>query len=194
MAKTEKVPLHIIGVTPLLQNRDDLNITDPSAKKTKNESYEEHEERVWRQKAHYNVDKQVIFPNTWIRKSLIASQGRNGNPIKPANSRKASDTLLRHFISGVMVDDSVIRLNGKPITEKELVSFKKMVSPQGKGKVLCIRPMIPIGWELDIEILIIDEMIRSEHVIQSLEWAGKFNGVGDWRPQKGGVYGMFEVK
>lgn len=190
---TTKIKVHLRGVTPLLQNRDDVLVLDPSLGKNKNESYEERENRIWAKKAHFNDKGQVIFPNTWMRKSLIASQGMNASPIRPANSRKATDTMKPYFISAILVDDSLITLNGVPVVEGTLVPFKKMVSPQGKGKVLCIRPMIPAGWEVETEIITCDSMIRPEHIYDSLEWAGQFNGAGDWRAQKGGLFGRFEV-
>ena len=54
--------------------------------------------------------------------------------------------------------------------------------------------MISAGWEVDIEITILDDMLRKTHIKECLSWAGRFNGAGDWRPQKGGVFGIFEVK
>ena len=188
-----KVPVHFTGVSALLQNRDDVLILDSSLKKEKSESWEEHEMRIWKNKAHYNTKGEVICPNTWIRKALIASQNQNANPIRPANSRKATDTLRTYFVAGIMVDDAVMTLKNKPVTEKDLTPFKKMVSPQGKGKVLCIRPMIPAGWEVKTEIMILDDMIRPEQIYECLSWAGRFNGFGDWRPQKGGVFGIYDV-
>ena len=101
--------------------------------------------------------------------------------------------MKTYFISAILVDNSNITFNGKPITVDDLVPFKKMVSPQGKGKVLCIRPMIKIGWEIKTDIIACDDMIRQEHIYESLEWAGSFNGIGDWRAQKGGLFGRFEI-
>lgn len=81
-----------------------------------------------------------------------------------------------------------------PATEDNLYQHKCMVSPQGKGKVLCIRPMINMPWEVYIDIKITDESIKEKDVIECLSWAGNYNGVGDWRPQKGGIYGRYNVR
>jgi len=190
-----KILIHLRGITPLLMNRDDIVILDPAMKKQKNEDYIEHQERVWKRKAHYNPDNSgnIIIPDTWIRKSLIASQGLNANPIRPPNSKKARDTMKTYFVSAILVDNSNIFYENKLLTENDLIPFKKMVSPQGKGKVLCIRPMIKAGWEIKTEILACDDMIRQEHLYEALEWAGSFNGMGDWRAQKGGLFGRFEI-
>lgn len=184
--------IRLDGVTPLLINKDDILYLHPELVKTKDESYIEHEERIWRDKAHVNGKDEIIFPDTWIRKMLIASQASAAYPIKPPGARGARATMKPYFTSGILVDNSVIS-NGKPITKKRLVAFPKMVSPQGKGKVLCIRPMVQLPWEVKIEITVTVDMIRPEHIVESLAWAGKYNGAGDWRPQKGGMYGTFNV-
>jgi hypothetical protein len=192
--KIVDLPIRIVGRTPLLENRDDILIINPEFKKTKSESYEEHEERVWRYKAHLNEKQQVIAPDTWFRKVLVCSQNQNANPIRPPSSRKSTDTLRQYFVAGIMLPaTNVINLNGKPATINDLIPHKKMVSPQGKGKVLCIRPMLPVGWTCDIQISIVDSSIREENVIECLTWGGLFSGIGDWRMQKGGVFGSFTV-
>jgi len=189
------VKLKIKGKSPMLQNRDSI-MYDKSVepRNTKSESYEEYEERIWRKKAHYNDDGIVVCPYQWIRKGLIASQALSANPIKPPNARRNSATLKQNFISGIIITENfpIIGRDG-PVTEKDLVEFRCMVSPQ-KGKVLCIRPMIQLPWYIDIEIYISDSTISEKNVLECMEWCGHFNGIGDWRPQKGGIYGMFDIE
>lgn len=192
-----KVVVEFTGLTGLLQNRDDIRITSPELAKTKAESYDQHEERIWKEKAHWSPDttpRHVLFPAIWIRKMLIASQRQNADPIRPASSRMAKDSLIKHYTGGILLtDDPIVMYKDKPVLDGDLVPFKKMVSPQ-KGKVLCIRPMIPLGWTVRAEINILNEQIRPEYIIQSLNWAGVYNGCGDWRVEKGGNFGMFQVK
>jgi hypothetical protein len=186
----------ITGITGLLENRDDLRLTHPEFCKKKTESYDEYEEKVWKEKAHWNLDnpRKMVFPSIWIRKMLIASQRQSANPIKPAGSRMAKDTLMKHFIGGVLLmEDPIVMFNGKPVTDDVLVPFKKMVSPS-VGKVLCIRPMVPVGWSVVANLVLLNEMIRPEHIIECLTWAGTYNGCGDWRVEKGGNFGMFTVE
>jgi hypothetical protein len=193
LSNLPKVVVEFTGIYPLLQNRDDINITNPELAKKKAEGYVEYEERVWREKAHWSSDtpRHVAFPSIWIRKMLIASQRQNAEPIRPASSRMAKDSLLKHYTGGILfTQDPVLLLNNKPVLDGDLVPFKKMVSPV-KGKVLCIRPMIREGWTVRAEINILNEQIRPEHIKQSLEWAGTYNGCGDWRVEKGGNFGMF---
>jgi hypothetical protein len=191
-----KVKIRFTGLTGLLQNRDDMLITNPELAKERREDYIPYQERIWREKAHWNEEtpRAVIFPTIWIRKMLIASQRQSGCPIKPPGSRGARDTLMKHFVGGIMLlNDPIVMLNGKPITDEVLVPFKKMVSPN-EGKVLCIRPLIPAGWTVDVEIQILNEIINESHIIQCLEWAGVYNGCGDWRVEKGGQFGMFSIE
>jgi hypothetical protein len=44
-------------------------------------------------------------------------------------------------------------------------------------------------WELDFTILVHDERIDPLKVEQVLENAGKYHGIGDYRPR----YGLFEI-
>ena len=186
----------INGLTPLLMNRDSI-MFDGSVepRNTKTETYPEYEERIWRDKAHTNKEGVVIFPAVWLRKALIASQGLNANPIKPPNARRASATLKQNFVSGIMIMDNypIIGAKGKPITVEDLVPYKCMVSPQ-KGKVLCIRPQILLPWSVNVLLEISDSVISEKNVLECLKWAGRYNGVGDWRPQKGGMFGGFEIE
>ena len=186
----------IKGLTPLLMNRDSIMFDDSvEPRNTKTETYPQFEERIWRQKAHTNDEGVIIFPAIWLRKALIASQGLNANPIKPPNARRASATLKQNFVSGIMIMDNypIIGTKGKPITIDDLVPHKCMVSPQ-KGKVLCIRPQILLPWSVDIVLEISDLAISEQNVLECLRWVGRYNGVGDWRPQKGGMFGGFEIK
>lgn len=192
----DTVRVELTGITPLLQNRDDLELLNPEFKKQKNEDWIEHQERIWRDKCHWSSEnpRTVLFPQEWIRKMLRASQRQSANPIQPPGSRKKTDTLMPHFTGGIMIiDDPQIILNDKPVTDEILVPFKKMVSPNA-GKVLCIRPLINSGWKVIVDINIINDVIRHSNIIDSLRWAGTYNGCGDWRVEKGGRYGMFGVQ
>ena len=47
-------------------------------------------------------------------------------------------------------------------------------------------------WKLEFNIDIEDE-IDPNAVKEALEIAGKYVGIGDWRPEKKGKYGKFQV-
>lgn len=66
------------------------------------------------------------------------------------------------------------------------------VNPNTKGRNLLHRPILK-EWELDFEITFDEEQIAPSIMKELLEIAGKVAGIGDWRPQKKGPYGKFQV-
>jgi hypothetical protein len=194
-----EMAVKVRGVSPLLMNRDDLRMLDPEKySKRRGEEYIDMEERIWRDKAHFEStggdNPKAVLRDVWVKRSLLASQKQSGCPIAPPGSRKKTDSLRNYFVSGVLIHDSHIILDGKPVTKKDLVPFKAMVRPQKTGgKICCIRPMIPTGWTATIKIIITDEAIKNEDIIKCLEWVGVYNGIGDWRVERGGQFGRFEV-
>lgn len=201
MKNIRDMAIKIQGVSPLLMNRDDLRMIDPEKySKKRSEEYIDMEERIWRDKAHFEIgsvveNPKVVVRDIWIKKSLLASQKQSGCPIAPPGSRKKTDTLRNYFISGVLINDSIIfDKNKNVVTKNDLIPFKSMVRPQKTGgKVCCIRPMIETGWHCTINIIIADVAIKEENIIQCLEWAGTYNGIGDWRVERGGQFGRFQV-
>jgi hypothetical protein len=57
------------------------------------------------------------------------------------------------------------------------------------SRILRQRPMMREGWELSFTINILEEQLPSEVVRKILEHAGKYVGIGDFRPR----FGRFEV-
>ena len=66
-----------------------------------------------------------------------------------------------------------------------------VVIPSTKGRVMRYRPIFK-KWKLEFNIDIEDE-IDPNAVKEALEIAGKYVGIGDWRPEKKGKYGKFQV-
>jgi hypothetical protein len=51
-----------------------------------------------------------------------------------------------------------------------------------------------LGWEVDIVVKHIENVLTSSQVVNMLEIAGQAIGLCEWRPQKNGSHGMFTVK
>ena len=70
--------------------------------------------------------------------------------------------------------------------------FKTLVViPSTKGRVMRYRPMLK-NWLLSFNIEI-EEEIDPHAVKEALDIAGRYVGIGDWRPQKKGKFGKFHV-
>lgn len=100
--------------------------------------------------------------------------------------------LGKQFKSAVFVDgDSKLEYSG-PRNVEELYNDQTHVSREmvkvGTSKCLRTRPMFPI-WELTTKIVFDESVVEEQQVQASLEMAGRFVGIGDWRPR----YGRFSV-
>jgi hypothetical protein len=62
-----------------------------------------------------------------------------------------------------------------------------------KARIWKTRPMIE-NWELTFTVISLNpKELGAELIKTALEKAGALYGIGDWRPQKGGNFGLFEV-
>jgi hypothetical protein len=62
-----------------------------------------------------------------------------------------------------------------------------------RQRLMRYRPCFP-EWEAELEITFDPQIIEADQILQSAENAGKFIGLGDFRPNKGGSFGRFEVE
>ena len=66
-----------------------------------------------------------------------------------------------------------------------------VVIPSTKGRIMRYRPMFK-QWMLEF-IIEFDDEIAVDAIKEALEIAGKYVGIGDWRPEKKGKFGKFQV-
>ena len=161
------------------------------ADKLPKETHADYEARTWEQKAHVDAKtKQLFIPPMAIKKALDASAKFTSKQIPG----KGKATYTKHIKSGVLVAEPIM-LN---LTLSDVVCRKQMVdSTGGKGSAGGTRverwfPDI-IEWEGTAEFLIFDDTVTKDVFVDALEEAGRFIGIGVFRPENGGFYGRFEV-
>ena len=174
----KKYKVDIKGITPLLQNKPEDYGFDVEwvEKKAGNEYEKEALKKVYRDA------KGVIYtPCDHIERAIIEA----GKKIRVKGAGKA--TYSKIFGSMVSVEPQAI-----PLTPQKFDIFKKLVViPSTKGRVMRYRPMFE-KWALSFEVMAEDE-IPAAVLKDALEIAGKFSGLGDWRPEKKGKFGKFQV-
>lgn len=203
----------IYGVSPILYNRKDLILEDsPLFKKQRGEDYMVVENRIWKEKAHYlkitcnsndpeerelkNANDIIVVPAQWLKMSLVNTQKQSAFPIKPAGARRSNDTMKQFFIAGVLFDENIELMDAKgknPITRKDLAQHKCVVTVPKGGSIPCVRPMIQ-SWSSEIRYTILDKAINKKIIEDCFEYIGIYFGLGDWRPQHGGMFGRFSMK
>lgn len=96
--------------------------------------------------------------------------------------------------SAVLVPEDQILLRdkeGNPICDYE-VDSRPVVIPSTKGRIMRHRPRLN-KWFLEFHLEIDENMIDPDFVLQLLQEAGSKLGLLDFRPEKGGRFGRFQV-
>jgi hypothetical protein len=141
----------------------------PVQKKGPRKPEEEYEDCIYRYNGGYG------FPATAFKKSAVEGCTTLGSLTK-IYARQC------HHVVG-----DFVQLHGKP----EMCSH--FVRVQGKDSVPRYRALFP-KWKVTLEILYNENAISPEQLVHLYNHAGFAVGVGDWRPEKGGSFGMFAIE
>jgi hypothetical protein len=84
----------------------------------------------------------------------------------------------------------------RPLTRADYVVDLQPVVV-GRGRVMRARPKI-IKWATEAEFILDSLLARPEDLKQALldalAWGGRYCGIGDYRPEKGGPFGRFRIE
>lgn len=105
---------------------------------------------------------------------------------------KGKATYTKHFEAGVLVMDLVSLGIKKADTPGEWF-FVPSDGKRGGGKR--VERCFPVvrEWEADVTFHILDDTITEDVFTHHLKEAGKFIGIGRFRPRNNGFYGRFSV-
>ena len=166
-----KIKISVEGVAPLLMNKFVEAKQGESNRGKKIYVPEEEAEK----KAYRTIDKKLYLPNTHFKASMVKA----GTEIK-VSGRKTYKEFVK---SGIFIDEQEIVLDQQ---EYEIFACPVVI---GKARVMSWRPMFK-KWSCSFTIELADEEWLNPTVIkQILESAGKYKGVGDFRPE----FGRFKV-
>lgn len=170
-----EVKVRIKGISDYLQHKRPFEEDDKALQKRTGEvDYsKEVEKTVYR-------DNEIgcYIPSKQIRACLVEA----GSAFKAGGNR----TYRKMLNAVIEIDPDKISL------KKETYDYvhKEFVKLRGSDQVLRHRPAFKKGWEAKLKLLILDEeQIPIDVMKQIAEYAGKFVGIGDWRPH----FGRFEV-
>lgn len=174
----QRYSVEIKGVTPLLMNK-------PAAYGFDQQWIEKTASTDWQKeslsKLYVDIHNRPCQPSTHIEQALIEA----GKKLKIKGAGKSTYSKL--FGSMVSVEpEEIIHINDKYETYKCLV-----VIPATKGRVMRYRPIFK-DWGLRFTV-VADIEIPGDAIKEALEIAGRYVGIGDWRPSTKGKYGKFEV-
>ena len=171
------------SATPYSQSRHYL--TDKKPK----ESAKDYEERTWRDRMHVNDDGYVFIPPMSFKNCLDECAKYLSKQIPG----KGKSTYTKHVEAGVLVMDPLVL----PIKAEEVRGewlFVPSDGMRGGGKRVdkCF-PLIP-EWSGSLCWHVYDETVTLDVFKEFLTEAGKFIGIGRFRPRNRGFYGRFSVE
>lgn len=172
----------IKGTAPLSQSKQHY------IKALDGESHEELDRRTWREKCNYDERGIVYVPAMAFKQGTDSAAKRLSIP-DPDNKRAS---LTKYFVSDVICEGNLsIGVHKDKMPSTTISANVDGVRGSGK-RVPRIFPQIQ-EWGGQTSFLIMEEKIKPEIFQKVLETAGRSIGVGQFRPEKGGLNGRFEV-
>ncbi len=163
-----------------------------TAPKNKGETPDKHEERTWRHRMHTDKDGVVFIPAMALKNCIREAASYLSENIPG----KGQSKYTKHFKAGIMVLKNMsLGIKSADVPENRLF-VPSDGKPGGGSRVTKIFPTVPAGWECQCEITVIDPLLidHIDKVLEYLEHAGNFIGMGGFRPANGGYFGRFNVE
>jgi len=165
-----KYKVKIKGKAPLLMNK--FSVEEKTTSRAKKVYVPEKEA----ERKTYRTEKGKLFlPSTHFKAAMV----------KAATDFKMTGrkSYKEYIKAGLFIDETEIVLD-----QQDYEIFECPVVIQ-RARVMSWRPMFK-EWSCEFTVELADEMLNVTDVKQILEAAGRFKGVGDFRPE----HGRFEVK
>lgn len=158
--------------------------------KPRDESYDDFEKRVWRERAHVDADG-IMFIPPMAFKNCIAEAAKYKSIKVPGKGGKV--TYTKHFEAGVMCVEP-FSLGVRVEDLKPLRLFVPVNGQRGgKSRVYKNFPVVQ-SWGGEVPFMVLDDIIGEEIFEQHLVDAGQFIGIGFFRPRNNGYFGRFSVE
>jgi hypothetical protein len=177
------VTVHLESVSPYSQSKhyDDAKLDKELPK--------DYEIRTWRERMSVTEDGRVFIPPMAFKNCL--AEAAKYLSLKIPGKRNA--TYTKHFLSGILVTDGLMLPDRKDEVPGEWLFVPSDGKTGGGSRVSKCFPLIR-RWEGDVVYYVMDETITKEPFAEVLQAAGRFIGIGRFRPARGGYYGRFEAR
>ena len=174
----DRITLRLVGTSPLIVHK--------WSEKAKKQMLDKQMQRASQGKAAKD-------PEQDYRESLyVRDDGSYGFPavaFKAAAVRAGTYCDMKMvFLRGAFhVEGDLVKIEGEPEPREDMVRV-------GMGTAdIRYRPEFP-KWATELRITYNSRALSSEQIVNLFEIAGFAVGVGEWRPEKNGQFGRFEVE
>jgi hypothetical protein len=148
----------------------------------------DYEARTWQERLHVSPDGHVQIPPMAF-KNCLAETAKYLSIQIPG---KGKATYTKHFEAGVMITEPLVLPIKKEDVDGEWL-FLPSDGKRGGGKRVSKCMPIIHEWAGMIAVHVLDETITQDVLAEHFDQAGKFIGIGRFRPRNNGYYGRFEV-
>lgn len=187
--QVEKIRIPIVGTAPLISHRFDEKarkqmLEKQTAKKAMREVRDpvaEYQACLYR--IAENGDEVFGFPVSAFRKATIGAAR--------FYDKSVSMTGLRQMfmVKGIITKAdplALVRIDGDPEPREDTVKL-----PNGNAEVR-FRAVFE-EWAVELEIDYVASSIDEESLVSLVDAGGQFVGVGDWRPERTGQFGTYQI-
>lgn len=150
------------------------------------ETHDDYEKRTWRAKCTTDEAGNIMIPAMAFKQALDAVAKRMGIQIPG----KGKATYTKHFVGGVICEaDTPIDYHRDTVPSITINANSDGIRGSGK-RVSRTFPQVP-DWKGTARFVILDDTVTPEIFEKHLTEAGRFIGIGRFRPEKGGLNGRF---
>lgn len=182
--QVKKAKIKIKGLSPLIMHRWSekarKEMLDKQMKKTVKKSVKDPEEQ-FESSVYYTDQKKLGFPADAFKKAMIRGAKLVGLVM--------TDARTSFFVHGEYCtrdDRELVKISG------ELRPREDMVRLNGSTADIRYRGQV-LDWAAELEISYNAAITSFDQIVNMLQAAGYGVGVGEWRPEKDGTFGRFEV-
>lgn len=179
-----EVEVEITGVSDLLFNRfnEEEYTTKSEAKKgSKEKKLDIPENRIYR-----DMDGNVCLPGLYLCNSIVAAAKFRQDPRSP---RKSAMDLYKAGVFASTDLCPIVSVTGETCKEGWDYLDKRGACIQ-RARIVRVRPAFFKGWKARVRLAVqLPEYIEPNELHEIITYAGRFCGVGDFRPS----YGRFQV-
>ena len=175
------VEVDLVSTAPYSQSRQH------TAPKLEKETHDAYDKRTWREKCTTNDDGIICIPAMAFKQALDVAAKMLGMQIPG----KGKATYTKHFRAGVICESDVpIGIHVDDVPSITINANADGVRGSGK-RVQRTFPQVP-NWTGTARFAVLDDTITREVFERHLVEAGRFVGIGRFRPENGGLNGRFK--
>lgn len=157
------------------------------------ETHDDYEKRTWKNRVHVDEQGGVFMPPMSLKKAL-----EGASPYLGKIPGQGQATYTKRVKSGLLITDPIaLFVSGRAATFDDWQPEWLFLDSDGKSnsgkRVKRCMPKLS-SWSASAVIYVIDEVLTESVLKRLIDDAGKFVGVGRFRPANGGFYGRFKLK